>query len=82
MGGSSRLVLFPGAQQTVLTTTLTRRHTHALILRNNAGSGVDVWLDAHPGCDAHAPIPLAVVPHCAAAVPAQRRQWRRGVLVP
>jgi hypothetical protein len=56
--GGTRLMLFPGAQQTVLTTTLTRGHTHAVILRNTPRTGVDVWLDAARVATA-APYPLA-----------------------
>lgn len=44
-GGQNRLVLFPGASQTVLPVVMTRRHSHSLVLSNIVGGGVSVWLD-------------------------------------
>ncbi len=42
----STLTLFPGTSaQTIVTSALARRHSHAIILRNTPGQGVDVWLD-------------------------------------
>ncbi len=44
-GGQNRLVLFPGSQDVVLSTTLSRRHTHSVVLRYTAPQGFDAWLD-------------------------------------
>jgi len=42
----NNLTLFPGtASETILSTAIARRHSHAIILRNTPGVGVDAWLD-------------------------------------
>jgi hypothetical protein len=61
-GSNARLILFPGtAQQTVLTTSLERRHTHSIIIRNSVPSGVSVWLDGvQIGSTQANPLPVTV----------------------
>ncbi len=45
VGAPNRLILFPGASQTILSTSIERRHTHSIVLCHTPGQGVDVWLD-------------------------------------
>ncbi|HTI02537.1 MAG TPA: hypothetical protein VL752_16425 [Acidisoma sp.] len=39
------LTLFPSGANVVLSSNMTRRHSHAVILRNTPGTGIDVWLN-------------------------------------
>ncbi len=58
-GGANRLVLYPGTGQVVLSGTMTRRHTHSIIIRYSPSSGMDVWLDGNPTAQS-APWPAGV----------------------
>jgi hypothetical protein len=44
-GGQGQLIAFPGATPTIITTSLERRHTHAVAIRYNPNAGADVWFD-------------------------------------
>jgi hypothetical protein len=44
-GGTGRLVLFPGTNQVVVSSSMTRRHTHSILLRYTPTTGADLWLD-------------------------------------
>lgn len=45
IGGSGRLQLFPGASEALIGNSLTRRHTHSVVVRFQPGRGADVWYD-------------------------------------
>lgn len=57
----STLNLFPAAANVLLSSSITRRHSHAIVLRNTPGSGVDIWLDGAQVASAVAnPLPTGV----------------------
>jgi hypothetical protein len=59
------LTLFPAGTAVALSTTMTRRHSHALILRNTPGTGLDVWLDGARVATAIAnPLPNGAAGQC------------------
>jgi hypothetical protein len=45
-GPGNRLVLFPGTNQVVASSSMTRRHTHSIVIRYSVTLGTDLWLDS------------------------------------